>query len=117
MSKYGVIPGPDTEKYEPEITPYLDTFHAVFVILSTCEARRHPSFLSFQIVQVFCLPNQVTTFCEISRSSHLELYKIDVLKNFAKYTGKVFAAASSFINLKALFKRAIGAGFTVNFPK
>ena len=36
MSKYGVISGPcfpvfglNTEKYGPEITPYLDTFHAV----------------------------------------------------------------------------------------
>ena len=37
MSKYGVIFGPyfpvfglNTGKYGPEITPYLDTFHAVF---------------------------------------------------------------------------------------
>ena len=36
MSKYGVISGPyfpvfspNTGKYEPEITPYLDTFNAV----------------------------------------------------------------------------------------
>ena len=28
VSKYGVISGPDTGKYEPEITPYLDFFHA-----------------------------------------------------------------------------------------
>ena len=38
MSKYGVISGPyfpilrlKTGKYLPEITPYLDTFHAVTV--------------------------------------------------------------------------------------
>ena len=31
MSKYEVISGPNTGKYEPEITPYLDTFHAVHV--------------------------------------------------------------------------------------
>ena len=97
VSKYRVIPGPNTEKYEPEITPYLDTFHAVFVILSRCRARHHPSFLSFQIGQVFCSPNQVTTFCEIWRSSHLEFYKIDVLKNFAKYTRKVFYKFKSVI--------------------
>ena len=30
MSKYGVISGPNTGKYGPEITPYLDTFHAVW---------------------------------------------------------------------------------------
>ena len=36
MSKYGVISGsyfpvfrPNTRKYGPEITPYLDTFHPV----------------------------------------------------------------------------------------
>ena len=32
VSKYGVISGPNTGKYGPEITPYLDTFHAVYVI-------------------------------------------------------------------------------------
>ena len=32
MSKYGVISGPNTGKYGPEITPYLDNFHAVMVI-------------------------------------------------------------------------------------
>ena len=38
MSKYGVISSPcfpvfglNTGKYEPEITPYLDTFHAVYI--------------------------------------------------------------------------------------
>ena len=37
VSKYRVFPGPyfpvfglNTEKYGPEKTPYLDTFHAVF---------------------------------------------------------------------------------------
>ena len=29
VSRYGVISGPNTGKYGPEITPYLDTFHAV----------------------------------------------------------------------------------------
>ena len=40
MSKYGVISGPyfpifnpSTGKYGPEITPYLDTFYAVYVTL------------------------------------------------------------------------------------
>ena len=40
VSKYGVISGPNfpvfglnTEKYGPEITPYLDIFHAVNVIM------------------------------------------------------------------------------------
>ena len=28
MSKYGVISGPNTWKYGPEITPYLDTSHS-----------------------------------------------------------------------------------------
>ena len=42
MSKYEVISGPyflpvfgpNTRKYEPEITPYLDTFHAVLNTLA-----------------------------------------------------------------------------------
>ena len=29
MSKYGVISGLNTGKYGPEITPYLETFHAL----------------------------------------------------------------------------------------
>ena len=29
VSKYGVISGPNTGKYGPEITQYLGTFHAV----------------------------------------------------------------------------------------
>ena len=31
VSKYGVISGPNTGKYGPEITPYLDTLHATSV--------------------------------------------------------------------------------------
>ena len=41
MSKYGVISGtyfpvfiPNTGKYRPEISPYLDNFHAVWIIPS-----------------------------------------------------------------------------------
>ena len=41
LSKYGVISGPhfpvfspNTRKHGPEITPYLDTFHAVEVVLT-----------------------------------------------------------------------------------
>ena len=31
--KYGAFSGPNTGKYGPEKTPYLDTFHAVFIAL------------------------------------------------------------------------------------
>ena len=31
VSKYKVISGPNTGKYGPEITPYLDTFRAVYL--------------------------------------------------------------------------------------
>ena len=31
VSKYGVISGPNTGKYGPVITPYLETFHAVLI--------------------------------------------------------------------------------------
>ena len=46
VSKYGVISGsyfpvfnPNTGKYGPEITPYLDTFHAVAAF--SFEAKRN----------------------------------------------------------------------------
>ena len=29
VSKYGVISGPNTGKYGPEMAPYFDNFHAV----------------------------------------------------------------------------------------
>ena len=41
VSKYGAISGPyfpvfglNTGKYSPEITPYLDTFYAVYFVVS-----------------------------------------------------------------------------------
>ena len=52
VSKYGVISGPyfpvyspNTGKYGPEITPYLDTFHAVIV----CETLIHTKKYSDKI--------------------------------------------------------------------
>ena len=33
MYKYGVFCGPNTEKYGPEKTPHLDTFHALSTIV------------------------------------------------------------------------------------
>ena len=35
MSKYGVISGPNTGKYGPEITPYLGTFYAIRIHLNS----------------------------------------------------------------------------------
>ena len=43
VSNYGVISGPyfpNTRKYGPEITPYLDTFHAVCESLITTESAK-----------------------------------------------------------------------------
>ena len=34
MSKYGVIFGPYFLVFEQGITPYLDTFHGVYIVLS-----------------------------------------------------------------------------------
>ena len=39
VSKYGVISGPNTGKYGPEITPYLDTFHAVLVNIGSIKVN------------------------------------------------------------------------------
>ena len=51
MSKYGVISGPyfpvfspNTGKYVPEITPYLDTFYAVLVAWSSMFFRESTTF-------------------------------------------------------------------------
>ena len=48
VPKYGAISGqvfsPNTGKYRPEITPYLDTFHAVCSQLSLLEAKLANSF-------------------------------------------------------------------------
>ena len=53
MSKYGVISGPyfpvfsptNTGKYGQEITPYLETFHAVLRLWKSL--RKRPNFLTF----------------------------------------------------------------------
>ena len=46
VSKYGVISvfSLNAEKYGPEITPYLDTFHAVQYILGIREKRNKEMF-------------------------------------------------------------------------
>ena len=53
MFEYGVISGPyfpifspNTEKYGPEITPYLDTFHAVSVCIFFTSSERIGIFKS-----------------------------------------------------------------------
>ena len=56
VSKYGVISGQNTGKYGPEITPYLDTFHAVNsentgILSPPSFAGKDSSFLSETVVQ------------------------------------------------------------------
>ena len=46
-SKYGVISGPNTGKYGPEITPYLDTFCA----LSYMQSYIHQSWICLIVFQ------------------------------------------------------------------
>ena len=48
MSKYGVFSGPNTGKYGPEKTPYLNTFHAM-------EYIRHLSHRAWRACQINCL--------------------------------------------------------------
>ena len=43
VSKYGVISGPDIPVFWPEITPYLDTFHAVIKLL-LCQNLQYFSY-------------------------------------------------------------------------
>ena len=42
VSKYGVVSSPNIGKYEPEITPYLDTFLAVLVRGNTVNVLQIP---------------------------------------------------------------------------
>ena len=46
MSKY-VGNSPKTEKYEPEITTYLDTFQAVQMLMNGLKNERFQTFLMF----------------------------------------------------------------------
>ena len=70
MSKYGVISGPyfpvfglNTEKYRPEITPYLDTFHVVIIanlsILDICVVHGYTS------AGVFCKKTVMENFSKL----------------------------------------------------
>ena len=54
MSKYGVISGPyfpvfgiNTGKYGPEITPYLDSFHAVVALFNHSMRRQFSIKINF----------------------------------------------------------------------
>ena len=40
VSKYEVFSGPNTGKHGPEKTPYLDTFHAVIILLDVIKQLR-----------------------------------------------------------------------------
>ena len=51
VSKYGVFSGPNTGKYGPEKTPYLDTFHVVLLRIMS---------LQYGVVKTLC--NAVFTF-------------------------------------------------------
>ena len=59
MSKYGVISGPNIGKYGPEITLYLDAFHAVndYFYTKNGGTDRRPvimfSFLFYSFVYLF----------------------------------------------------------------
>ena len=88
MSKYGVYSGsyffvfcPNTGKYGPEVTPYLETFHAVVVYLIIC------------------------WFTTLFRSSRPVFCKKGVLKNFAKFSGK-HLCHSLFLNKVACLRPA-----------
>ena len=78
MTKYGVISGPyfpefglNTGKHGPEITPYLDTFHAVISI--TQKSSFKLSFLpSKKLLQR--LTNQVSESCKCEIFDQIETY-------------------------------------------
>ena len=49
VSKYGVISGPNTGKYGPEITPYLDTFDPVILFFFSVNKNLRQHFILFTI--------------------------------------------------------------------
>ena len=67
VSKYGVISGPyfpvfspNTVKYGPEITPYLDTFHAV--CFTSNKTQRTLRWLSFKNIKVQFPKSNISLF-------------------------------------------------------
>ena len=82
MSKYRVISGPyfsvfspNIGKYGPEITPYMDTFYALNLLII--------------FWWMLDLNSHRLTSWACYRSNHPEIFhEIDVFKNFAKFTGK-----------------------------
>ena len=77
MSKYGVISGPyfavfnpNTGKYGPEVTPYLDTFHAV-----TDSVKLNAKFdISYRCVMKYMMILSFITFFSFARKE-LVLFK------------------------------------------
>ena len=82
MSKYGVISGPNTGKYGPEITPYLDTFHAV---RNTSKRSKFETYIYmlviiyyiFKVLQI--LQALASTWCVINVCMCFMLYCYDLL--------------------------------------
>ena len=83
MSKYGVISGPNSGKYGPEITPYLDTFHGVYD--KTKKQTHLKFFLSKQIIDELIFSNFMTDFQQITTK-----------KFFSRICNNLFQETSSF---------------------
>ena len=94
-SKYGDFSGPNTGKYGPEKSPYLDTFHALNlqkIILKSCWHNRfywssslspHPPLFTFMICRQFngsLLPRScwcnIWTLCNWKSVSHSNRYEL-----------------------------------------
>ena len=121
VSKYGFISGPNTGKYGPEITPYLETFHTV---LPNCNWRCHEkkrrklSCLHLKKA-VFKLENYIIYG---RRTYHLWRWKYEVfpeavvqrcstkkgvLENFAKFTEKHLCQSLFFNKCATLLKKRL----------
>ena len=55
MSKYGVFSGPNTRKYGPEKTVYLDTFHAVIGIFLTFAWHVKIGYNYYRLLLIFVI--------------------------------------------------------------
>ena len=91
MAKYGVISvrnfpvfSQSTEKYGPETTPYLDTFH---VVLKLVEIRLMVDFLNI-LNNVISITNIKKRRKKPSKSNSNEVHFMDKISNIVKKSPK-----------------------------
>ena len=129
--KVSFISGPNTGKYEPEITPYLETFHAV---LLNCNWRCHEKKWKLSGLHLKKAIFKLENYIIYGRNTdHLWRWKSEVfpeaaiqrcsikkgvLENFAKFTEKHLCQSLFFDKFATLLKKRLWHKcFPVDFAK